>query len=577
MLAGPAGLVYARAEALGTTSNLFTVGVASGDPDAHSVVLWTRLAPEPLDGGGLSRPTRVEWRVARDPEMRRVLRRGRVLACPETGHAVHVVADGLPSNCWLYYRFYARGQASRVGRTRTFPARWDDVDQMRFGLASCQNYVFGFYPAYRDMVAQNLDFVVHVGDYIYENGARRHPIFPDRNHTGGEIFSVEEYRNRYALYRLDPDLQEAHARFPFLVTWDDHEVDNNVAGRRAEEGAPFTGDAFIRRRRNAFRVYAESMPLRPRNRFGARFGFLRLYRQLRFGTLANIHMLDSRQFRSDQPAEDGFGSPDPVEEPVKATIEGAFSEKLFDPEGITDADATMLGRWQERWLRRKLRKSRARWNVLAQGVMVMRWNLVEAARQTIALDPRIPAPTREQVLDALSTVREMFSVDAWDGYLAAQSRMHRVLDVIRPRNPVFVTGDIHASWGAHLLRRYDDPNSDVLAAEFVCSGISSMFGGGSDPRPSDAIVRSSLPDNPHVAFFNGIFRGYALCDVDRARWRTIYRGVGTLADCQNPDPLGLLARADSPVEDDAVLEIDSGFNRRGQPRRLRTLSARIPI
>ena len=557
-------------------SDLFPLGVASGDPDEHSVVLWTRLAPDPLNGGGLRRPQRVLWKVALDPEMRHVIKHGYVVARPQNGHTVNAVATDLPSNTWLYYQFYSRGQKSRVGRTRTFPAPWDHVEHMRFGLASCQNYIAGFYPAYRDMVEQDLDFVVHVGDYIYENGATSNPNFPGRNHTGGEIFTVEEYRNRYALYRLDPDLQAAHANYPFLVTWDDHEVDNNVAGRTAEEGAPFTGDAFLERRRNAFQAYAESMPLRPSNRLGGRFGFLRLYRQLQFGEFANIYMLDSRQFRTDQPAEDGFGSPDVIDPVAEATIEGAFGEEIFDAAAINAVDATMLGRAQERWLSRRVRRSKAQWNVFAQGVMVMRWNLVESARATVAFDPNIPPVAKDQILAALATVNDVFNVDAWDGYRRAQQKIHDLLARFRPNNPVFLTGDIHSSWGANLLERYDDPNSDVLAAEFVCSGIASTFG-GSDPRPTDAVVRASLGDNPHVEFYNGLFRGYALCDVNASRWRTTYRAVGTLADVQNPAPDALLARQDSPVQTDAVVEVEAGFNRRGRPKRLQTVSARIPV
>lgn len=194
-LAGPALAFAADAEA--RAGSLFTLGVASGDPTAVSVVLWTRLAPDPLNGGGLGRaPVAVRWAVAADPHMRHVLRGGLTWALAENGHAVHVVAGGLPSDAWLYYRFYARGQASRVGRTRTFPGSRDGALRMRFAVANCQNYTGGFHTAYRDMAEQPLDFVVHVGDYMYEGGQQVNPILSSRNHNGPETFTVDEYRNR---------------------------------------------------------------------------------------------------------------------------------------------------------------------------------------------------------------------------------------------------------------------------------------------------------------------------------------------------------------------------------------------
>ena len=181
---------------------------------------------------------------------------------------------------------------------------------MRFALASCQNYRDGYFTAYADMALQDIDFVVFVGDYIYENGARPDPVAPGRNHEDFEAFSVERYRRRYAQYRLDDDLQDVHARVPFLVTWDDHEVDNNYAGLEAEALSPTQGLDFFVRRLHAYKAYAETMPLRPENRVLTQGG-LPIFRKLSFGTLAAIHMLDTRQYRSDQPAGDGFGSTDP--------------------------------------------------------------------------------------------------------------------------------------------------------------------------------------------------------------------------------------------------------------------------
>lgn len=554
----PAILKGGRGDAV--PGSLFTLGVASGEPGSNSVMLWTRLAPEPLSGGGMpGRPVPVRWQVATDPAMIDIVRSGGTVALPRDGHAVRVIAAGLPEDSRLYYRFHALGQSSRIGRTRTFPRAGGS--HMRFAFASCQNYTDGFYPAWRDVAelaetAEDIDFVIHTGDYIYENGPASAPVDPGRNHPGGEIFSVEDYRNRYALYRLDADLQDAHAAHPFLVTWDDHEVDNNYAGLIAEEGAPAESEAFAERRRNAYRVYAESMPLRRRVRVDGTGG-LDIVRRLRFGDLADIHMLDTRQFRSDQPCDDGFGSLDPD----SRALEAAFGT-LFCPEELTDEEATMLGAEQEAWLARNLARSRARWNVLAQQIMVTRWNL---------------APFANALAGQPGLIDTLFNVDAWDGYLAAQRRLQDMLARLRPNNPVILTGDIHSAWGANILADFEAPDSDLLAAEFVCTSIASDFG-GLDPRPTDQIVRLTVTQgNPQIEFFNGLFRGYCLCDVDETRWRTLYRAVGTAADALDPDPLALVPQAGSPIVTDAVLEIPAGFNRPHSNRRLETKFAQIPL
>jgi alkaline phosphatase D len=546
LFAAPAILRGLRADAAVFNDPLFALGVASGDPAAHSVVLWTRLAPDPLNGGGMADvPILVRWEVASDPGMANVVRSGATIALPRNGHAVHVVAWGLPSDSWFYYRFEAQGEFSRVGRTRTFPGRHDTVTQMRFATASCQDFRDGFYPAYRDMAEQELDFVVHVGDYIYENGPRGTPIAEGRNHVSDEVFTVREYRDRYALYRLDANLQEAHARFPFIVTWDDHEVDNNYAGRIAEEDAPAQNEVFLERRHNAYQVYSETMPLRPVNRQHG--PIMRLFRRLRFGQLADIHVLDTRQFRTDQPAEDGFGSTDPA---------SRLAEPVFQ-----EVHATMMGLRQEAWLARNLTHTRATWNILAQQMLMGQWNSASFVNQVI------PGAEIDNIL----------SMDAWDGYPAARRRLFDILARLRPNNPVVLSGDFHSAWGVNLLDDFEDPSSDILAAEFVCTSISATFD-ELDPRPADAVVRGTLlADNPHVEFFNGLFRGYCICDVDETRLRTTYRAAGTLADVLNPDPLALVPFEDTPVETDAVLEIEAGFNAPGSGGRIETEFARIPL
>lgn len=572
---GAPALIASRAAdaALDAGSELFALGVASGDPSNRSVVLWTRLAPDPLTGGGLpDEPIPVTWEVATDPDMSRILRRGSQLALPSNGHAVHAVARGLPADRWLYYRFRALGTYSRIGRTRTFPDPQPRTEQMRFAVASCQSYNQGFYTAYADMLTQELDFVVHLGDYIYEGGPTSTPIAEGRTHRGGELRTLADYRNRYALYRLDPNLQAAHAWLPFIVTPDDHEIDNNYVGLTPHEASSTQGEAFAARRRIAYQAYAEHTPLRAEHRFDPRFGRMQLFRRLRFGDLADLHVLDTRQYRTDQPAGDGFGSTDPR----SRALEGIIADRLYDAEGILDPSATVLGARQEAWLEQGLRRSRARWNVIAQQIMVMRWNLIGALRRRVEQRQSIDPERKPELLAAIDSVDNLYNLDAWDGYPAARERLFRVLAEVRPANPVILSGDIHSAWAAHLLADFDASGAtEPLAVELVTTSIASAFF-RMDPRGSDDQVRHSLVDNPHIRYFNGLFRGYLHCQVERDRWETSYRAVGDLADIDSPDPLALVPYADSPVETDAVFSIAAGFNQPGSPARLQGWSRLTP-
>ncbi len=592
LVIAPAFLQQARGYSWSEASALFPLGVASGDPDHESVILWTRLVEDPLTGRGpRAEHIPLRWEVALDPGMHHVVKSGVTLAREKDGHAVRVLANGLPVNAWLYYRFSGLGRfashSSRIGRTRTFPpvgprGKWQGQsleycrsEETRFAVVSCQNYVQGYYPAWDDIAKQDVDFIVHTGDYIYEGSGGSNALLPGREHLGPEIFSLSDYRNRYALYRLDANLQEAHARFPFIVTWDDHELDNNYAAKVAEEGAPYTGAEFLKRRKNAYRVYAESMPIRSITTAGWQQteyrGWLPIFRNVEFGDLAKFHVLDTRQYRTDQPAGDGFGSTETALDPASAAlIEAVFGETLFDADGINDPSATLLGTWQGTWLYRNLAASKARWNVLAQQVMMMPWNLRETALLNVAaaeLPEGFPVD-KDTLLGLIGQVDNFLNVDAWDGYAAAQGRMLKLLDHLRPNGPVVLTGDIHSAWGAELLADFSDPaNADVLAAEFVCTSISSTFL-AADPRPTDFIVRAGIPQNPHIKYFNGLFRGYCLCEVDENRWRTLFRAVGSPADLADPDPLALVPLTGDPVFTAAVAEIEHGFNDRGNRKPL---------
>lgn len=345
------------ASALELDADPFTLGVASGDPAHDSVVLWTRLAPEPLDGGGMpDTPVEVRWEIARDEDFRHVVNGGTTKADPRWAHSVHVIADGLAPDRWYWYRFEANGVRSRVGRTRTLPAPGVVPERMRFAIASCQAWTGGAYASYRDMAEQELDFVLHLGDYIYET-------------VDG---SLEEFRRLHSLYKTSPDLREAHARFPFITTWDDHEVLNNWADnhKSSPDGRPFE-----ERRENGFQAYYEHLPMRTAPT-GPDYP---IYRGFRWGRLAEFSVLDTRQYRDAQACGDGMNTP-PCDE-------------------VYEEDRTMTGPEQERWLIEGLRKSRSRWTVIAQQTILARfdydvgpglaYNLDQAVRQGLPVNPHV--------------------------------------------------------------------------------------------------------------------------------------------------------------------------------------------
>jgi len=522
--ASPAFLRGPLGDAAETDSRLFPLGVASGDPSASGFALWTRLAPYPLQGGGLGRRVvPVRWTVSADPLFARELQSGTVLAVPENGHAVRVVVDGLEPDRFYWYRFSALGETSRVGRTKTFPGIGSPARRMRFALTSCQHYEAGFYTAWRDLCRQEaVDFVFHVGDYIYEDGPTRTPIAPGRVHNSSELRTVPDYRNRYALYKLDDDLKAAHARYPFIVTWDDHEVDNNYAGPYPEDNQSL--DAFAERRANAYRVYYESMPLRPAQAPGPTG--MTLYRKLSFGDLADILALDTRQFRTDQPCGDLFGSTDPLSEPLGR----ALGRPLLCGDDLTAPDATMTGAAQQAWLFDQLSFSRAKWNLIAQQVMMMRWDLGSVTRPVLG-----------------ASLENLYNVDAWDGYPVQRDRILRFLADRRPSNPVVLTGDIHSSWAANLLADFDDPASDAVAAEFVGTSISSAFG-----DDYARIAESTLPFNRHIRWFDGLHRGYTLLEATADRCVGEHRGVDNVVD------------PDSGVSALSAFVVRDGFNQPGR-------------
>lgn len=450
------------------TTDPFTLGVASGDPQPNGVVLWTRLAPDPLNGGGMTpEPVIVRWEVAADDQMRKVVKRGWAYARPEFAHSVHVEVHGLKPEHWYWYRFSAGSAVSPIGRTRTAPAFNSCVERLSFAFASCQHYEQGYYNAYRHMAEEQIDLVVHLGDYIYEGGVS---ASGPRQHNSPEIMTLVDYRNRYALYKSDPDLQSAHAAFPWIVTWDDHEVENNYANDISENNDP--PEAFLARRAQAYQAYYEHMPLRSSQL--PQGPDLLLYRRLRFGDLAEFNVLDTRQYRTNQPCGDGTKP---------------YCDEVFNPE------ATMMGDEQEAWLFRNLDKSKAKWNIIAQQVMMAKYD---------------SAPGPDQAI----------SMDKWIAYPAELNRVLNFLGERKPSNPIVLSGDIHSNWVADLKLDFDTPDSAVVGSEFIGTSISS----GGDGSDSSATVESQLAENPHLKFYNNR-RGYVLCKITPEQWQSDYRIV----------------------------------------------------
>ena len=446
----------------------FTLGVASGDPAEDSVVLWTRLAPDPLNGGGMPpAPVDVRWEVATDETMRHVVKSGHATAVAEWAHTVHVEASGLEPNREYWYRFHAGDATSPIGRTKTFPRSRDEVSRLRFAFASCQHYEVGFYTAYRHMAAEELDLVFHLGDYIYEGAAREGQV---RKHRGPELLTLQDYRNRYAQYKVDPDLQAAHAAFPWIVTPDDHEVSNNYANAISEHDDP--REAFLQRRAAAYQAYYEHMPLRRRSIPSG--PSIQLYRPFAYGTLASFFVLDTRQFRTDQPCGDG---------------------QKPQCDGMSDPNATLLGPAQERWLLDGLTRSTGRWNVLPQQVMMAKVD-------------QMPGP------------EERYSMDQWSGYDVPRTRLLEFLGSKRPSNPVVLTGDIHSNWVNDLKVDFRNPNGPTVGTEFVGTSITS----GGDGTDQAARMKDVLAENPFVKFQNSQ-RGYVSCLVTPGTWQADYRVV----------------------------------------------------
>ncbi len=447
----------------------FQLGVASGDPAPESFVLWTRLAPKPLEGGGMpAEPVEVAWQVADDESFTKVVREGKTVATPDWAHSVHAEVDGLQPDRWYFYRFQVGNDVSPVGRARTTPAVDAMPAELKFAFASCQHFENGYYTAYEHMLKDDLDLVIHLGDYIYEGGGRENQV---RKHVGAEIKALDDYRTRHAQYKTDAALQAMHAAAPWLVTWDDHEVDNNYANAISEEEGVST-EKLLARRARAYQAYYEHMPLRIASL--PKGPDMQLYRRVPFGRLAGVFVVDTRQFRTDQPCGDG--------------------NKPQCPAALSD-QGTILGEQQRTWLCDGLANTPSTWKILAQQVMFA----------------RVDRKRGEEVA---------YSMDQWPGYEADRRRLLKYLHERQIANPVVLTGDIHSNWANELIADFDDLGSKPIAAEFVGTSISSGGDGAAQPRGLEELYS----ENPFVKF-HSTERGYVRCRVAPGVWKSDYQMV----------------------------------------------------
>jgi alkaline phosphatase D len=451
----------------------FQHGVASGDPLGDRMILWTRVTPR---DSSATQPMTVRWRIGSDSELRRIVSSGTAETGAARDYTVKVDASGLVPGATYYYTFDFDGEQSPIGRTKTFPVT--GADRMRFALVSCSNYPAGFFNVYASIVKQpDLDAIVHVGDYIYEFAEGEYGVGAAINRIPQpprEAISLADYRARYATYRTDPDLQEAHRLLPFMAVWDDHEIANDAWLDGAVNHNPEKGEGnWATRKAAAYKAYLEWMPIRESSEPG-----IHLYRTFRFGGLADLVMLDTRGLRDRQVSSS-------------------------DAAGLADPKRTLMGTAQEAWMFDQLRASQRAntpWTLLGQQIMFA----------SITLPGTRPTNT-----------------DAWDGYPAQRVRVFDFVERENLRNLVILTGDAHSSWGFDLPR---DPwngyraatGERSLAVELVSPAISSppptMFA-SIDGHDAEAAVRVALP---HLKYLDGVRRGYVLVDLTptlmKAQW-----------------------------------------------------------
>ena len=465
----------------------FSLGVASGSPTSDSIVLWTRLGTPALEAAGLTaKSVAVTWQLAHDARFSRLVASGELQATAGLGHSVHAEVAGLEPARAYFYRFMTGTAVSATGRTRTLATPGADVRRLRLAYASCQQWGAGFYSAYRHMLDENLDFVLFLGDYIYEYPASRPPEV--RPTTGGWITTLEGYRSRYALHKSDPDLQAIHAACPWILTWDDHEVQNDYAAtHEGLSGTPV--EDFMARRRAAYQSFYENMPV-PRAGFdrllSGQADQARVYDSVAFGRLATLYTLDNRQHRDLQACS-------PNQRPGSARVDPTKCESFNQPH------RTLLGKAQERWLEQQFASARSQWNLLGQQTLFGRRNFS-------------------------TTGAQLLRNDGWDGYPAARRRLTDSMQQTRLKNPVILGGDIHENWVGHVLSDYHNPDCEALGVEFCGTSITSL----SSSTPAQ--LTKQLEVNPHFIFADAASRGYGVVELTPTQLTTTLRAVKDAKD-----------------------------------------------
>jgi alkaline phosphatase D len=452
----------------GLPDGLFALGVASGDPAPDGFVLWTRLAPQPTaDGGGMpDMSVGLRWQVATDPAFDNLVADGFVSTSSAVAHSAHITVERLQPDTTYWYRFTTGGQVSPVGRTRTTPAPGASVAELNMVFATCQHYESGFYTAWSHVAAEEPDVIVFLGDYIYEGGIS---TTRPRRHNSPEITTLDAYRKRYGLYKSDLRLQAAHQAAPWVVTWDDHEVENNYAGLTPQDPADQAG--FLARRVAAYQAYWEHQPLRTEPLEGN----LSLYRSIPWGSLADLLVLDGRQYRSDQ---------------VCSNDVAADCGTRMSPSN------TMLGAAQKEWLQAQLAAERGRWSILANQV---------------AMTP-MPFGTA-------------YNMDQWDGYPVERTDLLASMAAVR--NAVVLTGDFHAAGVGDLQ---DEPTgSPIVGTELMTTSISS-----NTSATNESLISQYVTGLPQWQWFDATKRGYARATITPDTFDVDFMTVSTLTDVLTP-------------------------------------------
>ncbi|MER7518191.1 alkaline phosphatase D family protein [Streptomyces sp. NPDC126499] len=477
----------------------FLHGVASGDPLPDGVLLWTRVTPTPdaLPGSGLGPDVTVGWELSEDRSFTRTVASGTTLATAASDHTVKVDVRGLRPATSYWFRFTADGIVSAEGRTRTAPAVDAAAPGVRFGVVSCANWEAGYFSAYRHLAARtDLDAVLHLGDYVYEYGTGSYPAakYTVRQHRPAhEIVSLADYRLRHATYKTDADLQALHAAHPVVAIWDDHEFANDAWSDGAENHTAGAEGAWADRVAAAKQAYFEWMPVRTSTE-GT------VYRRLRFGRLADLHLLDLRSFRSRQ---SGVGS-------------GA----------VDDPERTLTGRAQLDWLKSGLAASDATWQLVGTSVMI----------SPVAFGA-LPADLLGPLAELLGLPKEgiAVNVDQWDGYTDDRRELLRHLTDRGIRNTVFLTGDIHMAWANDVpVKASTYPLSGSAATEFVVTSVTSdnlddllHVAPGTVSVVASGAIRTA---NRHVKWVDMDHHGYGVLDVTAERSQMDYYTVSDRAD-----------------------------------------------